>query len=356
MVAALEALVQSESPSADIGATAQCATTLAAIGSALLGAPPERLEVDGRTHLRWQFGARTRVAIVGHFDTVWPLGTAARWPFAVQDGRATGPGTFDMKAGVIQSLYGLALLDDLDGVAVLMTSDEELGSPTSRPLIEDMARGARAALVTEPAGRDGALKTGRKGVSMYTVRCHGMAAHASDPSRGANATIEMARQVLEVEQLGNPALGTTATPTLVSGGTTQNTIPATAWFYTDCRVADVGEQERLHRAMRGLVSSDPRVKVEVTGGPNRPPFPVAVGQPLFDLAAALGHEMGLPSFAGISVAGGSDGNFTAALGVPTLDGLGAVGDHAHGEGEFVSVAAMPERAALLAGLVEELRR
>ena len=162
MVAALEALVQSESPSADIGATAQCATTLAAIGTALLGAPPERVEVDGRTHLRWQFGARTRVAIVGHFDTVWPLGTAARWPFAVQDGRATGPGTFDMKAGVIQSLYGLALLDDLDGVTVLMTSDEELGSPTSRHLIEDLARGARAALwPSRPAGTGRSIRGGR---------------------------------------------------------------------------------------------------------------------------------------------------------------------------------------------------
>ncbi|HEV1997340.1 MAG TPA: M20/M25/M40 family metallo-hydrolase, partial [Candidatus Dormibacteraeota bacterium] len=259
MVASLEDLVRSESPSADLEATARCATTLAAIGSALLGAPPERLEVGGRTHLRWQFGARTEVAIVGHFDTVWPLGTGERWPFSVADGRATGPGTFDMKAGLIQALYGLTLLDDLDGVGVLMTSDEELGSPTSRALIEDMARGARAALVTEPAGRDGAIKTGRKGVSMYTVRCVGVAAHASDPSRGANASVEMARQLLAVERLSNPELGTTATPTLVSGGTTQNTIPVSAWFYTDCRVADVAEQHRLDAAMRELVSSDPRV-------------------------------------------------------------------------------------------------
>ena len=355
MVASLEELVRSESPSADLAATARCATTLAAIGASLLGVPPERIEVEGRTHLRWRFGATTTVAVIGHFDTVWPCGTIDRWPFAVNAGHATGPGTFDMKAGAIQSLYGLAALDDLDGVTLLMTSDEELGSPTSRALIEDTARRARAALVTEPAGRDGALKTGRKGVSMYTVRCHGIAAHASDPSRGANATVELARQVLAVEQLTDRSRGTTVTPTLVSGGVTQNTIPANAWFYTDCRVSDLEEQQRVDRAMHGLVPTDARVTVEVTGGPNRPPFPVSVGQPLFERAAELARGMGLPPLQGIHVAGGSDGNFTAALGVPTLDGLGAVGDLAHGEGEFALVDAMPERAALLAALVDDLR-
>jgi len=354
MLASLEELVRSESPSANLEATARCATTLAAIGAALLGAPPEHLEVEGRTHLRWQFGPQPRVAVIGHFDTVWPLGTLDRWPFAVSDGRATGPGTYDMKAGAIQALYALTMLDDLDGVCLLMTSDEELGSPTSRSLVEEAARGARAALITEPSGRTGALKTGRKGVSMYTVRCLGVAAHASEPSRGANATVEMARQLLQVEKLSNRDLGTTVTPTLVSGGVTQNTIPASAWFYTDCRVADVAEQQRVHRAMGGLVSSDPRVTVAVSGGPNRPPFPVTAGQSLYDRAARLGREMGLPEFAGESVPGGSDGNFTAALGVPTLDGLGAVGDRAHGEGEYVRVDAMPDRAALLAALVEDL--
>jgi glutamate carboxypeptidase len=355
MVASLEELVKSESPSVDLEATASCATTLAAIGAALLGAPPERLVVDGRTHLRWRFGAAARVAVIGHFDTVWPVGTVDRWPFAVNDGRATGPGTFDMKAGAIQALYGLTLLDDLDGVWVLMTSDEELGSPTSRRLIEDTARGTRAALVTEPAARDGALKTGRKGVSMYTVRCAGIAAHASDPSRGANASVEMARQLLHVAQLTDRDRGTTATPTLVSGGVTQNTIPAAAWFYTDCRVEDFDEQQRIDRAMHSLAPADPRVAIEVTGGPNRPPFPVSIGQPLYERAVAIGRDMGLGPFAGVAVAGGSDGNFTAALGVPTLDGLGAVGDLAHGEGEYVVVDAMPERAALLAALVEDVR-
>jgi glutamate carboxypeptidase len=353
MLASLEELVGVESPSADFGATAHCATTLAAMGTALLGTLPERLLVEGRTHLRWAFG-ETRVVVIGHFDTVWQMGTIDRWRFTVSAGRASGPGVLDMKAGVVQSLYGLSRLDSLDGVCLLVTSDEELGSPTSRKLVEDTARGARAALVTEPAAPSGALKTGRKGVSMYEVWLRGIAAHASDPARGANASVELARLLLQVEQLTDLDRGTTVTPTLVSGGVTQNTIPDRAWFYTDCRVVDLEEQERVDRAMRALKPGDARVEVEVGGGPNRPPFPVSAGQSLHRRAARLGEEMGLAPVDGVHVAGGSDGNFTAAIGVPTLDGLGAVGDLAHGEGEYIEVGAMAERAALLASLVEDL--
>jgi glutamate carboxypeptidase len=189
---------------------------------------------------------------------------------------------------------------------------------------------------------------------MYTVGLRGRAAHASNPARGANASIELARQLLEVHALTDLDRGTTVTPTLISAGVTQNTIPERAWFYADCRVADVGEQDRVDEAMRSLRSSDPGVLVEVSGGPNRPPFVADMAQPLYARAVRLGQALGLPPLAGVQVAGGSDGNFTAAVGVPTLDGLGAVGDLAHAEGEFVEVAAMPERAALLAALVEEL--
>lgn len=353
MLASLEELVCVESPSADFAATGQCASTLAAMGTALLGTLPERLEIEGRTHLLWAFG-ETRVTVIGHFDTVWQPGTIDRWPFAVSGSRATGPGVFDMKAGVVQSLYGLSRLDSLDGVCLLLTSDEELGSPTSRQLVQDAVRGARAALVTEPAAPNGALKTGRKGVSMYEVRLRGIAAHASDPARGANASIELARLLLQVEQLTDLDRGTTVTPTLVSGGVSQNTIPDRAWFYSDCRVVDLEEQERVDRAMRALTTSDPRVEIEVSGGPNRPPFPVGAGEALHRRAARLAEEMGLARLEGVHVAGGSDGNFTAAMGVPTLDGLGAVGDLAHGEGEYIEVGAMAERAALLASLVEDL--
>jgi glutamate carboxypeptidase len=353
MLASLEELVRVESPSADFAATSRCATIVAAMGTALLGTPPERLEIEGRTHLRWAFG-ETRVVVIGHFDTVWQIGTIDRWPFAVSGERASGPGVFDMKAGVVQSLYGLSRLDSLDGVCLLVTSDEELGSPTSRRLVQDVARGARAALVAEPAARSGALKIGRKGVSMYEVWLRGIAAHASDPARGANASVELARLLLRVEQLSDRDRGTTVTPTLVSGGVTQNTIPDRAWFYTDCRVVDLEEQERVDRAMRTLKPSDPRIEVEVRGGPNRPPFPVSAGEALHRRAARLGAEIGLTPVEVVHVAGGSDGNFTAAIGVPTLDGLGAVGDLAHGEGEYIEIAAMAERAALLASLVEDL--
>ena len=353
MLVALEQLVGVESPSSDLPATSRCADALSGMGAALLGAPPERIEAAGRTHLRWRFGGPTRVVLIGHFDTVWPLGTLDRWPFMVRDGRATGPGVFDMKAGVVQTLYALAALDDLEGVTVVMTSDEELGSITSRQLVEDSAAGAVAALVTEPAARDGALKIGRKGVSMYTVRLHGVAAHASDPPRGANASLEMARLLLEVERLTDSEKGTTVTPTLVQGGVTQNTIPDRAWFYTDCRVATAAEELRVLESMRSLKTLDPRVSVDVSGGPNRPPFPTSLGQPLYERAVGLGRQMGIAPFGGAHVPGGSDGNFTAAMGVPTLDGLGAVGDLAHGEGEFIVVDALAERAALLAALVEE---
>lgn len=354
MIASLEELVGVESPSANLEATARCANTLATMGTTLLGAAPERVDVDGRTHLRWRFGGPTRVLVVGHFDTVWPLGTLRRWPFQVRDGRASGPGVFDMKAGAVQALFALGALDDLDGVSVLMTSDEELGSITSRELVERSAENAVAALVTEPAARGGAVKTGRKGVSMYTVRLHGVAAHASDPPRGANASVELARLVLQVEGLTDRDRGTSVTPTLLEGGVTQNTIPDRAWFYTDCRVATTAEESRVFDAMQSLATQDPRVSVEVSGGPNRPPFPTSSGEALYERAARLGQEMGLAAFAAAYVPGGSDGNFTAAMGVPTLDGLGAVGDHAHGEGEFIVVAAMAERAALLAALVDEL--
>ncbi|MFN2463141.1 MAG: M20/M25/M40 family metallo-hydrolase [Candidatus Dormibacteria bacterium] len=354
MLAALETLVGVESPSADLAATSLCADAVAAMGAELLGASPERVVASGRVHLRWRFGASTRVLLVGHFDTVWPVGTLARWPFSVQEGRATGPGVFDMKAGVVQSLYAAAALEERAGLTLLLTSDEELGSKTSRHLVESSAMGAAAALITEPAAAGGAVKTGRKGVSMYDVTVHGVAAHASDPARGANASLEAARLMLQVETFGDRAAGTTVTPTLLQGGVTQNTIPDRAWFYTDCRVATAAEEQRVLAAMRGLGAADPRLRVEVSGGPNRPPFPASFGEPLYERLARLAAGMGLVAPGAAFVPGGSDGNFTAAMGVPTLDGLGAVGDLAHGEGEYVVVDAIPERAAMLAAMLEEL--
>ncbi len=347
-------LVGVESPSTDLHATTRAADAVDALFRELLGHPAERLGDGGRVHLRWEGGGPTRVLLVGHVDTVWPLGTSARWPFHVADGTATGPGVFDMKAGLVQGLHALSLLDDLSGVAFVVTTDEETGSGTSRALIEESARGARAALVLEPSAA-GALKSARKGVSMYDVIAHGRAAHAGlEPEKGVNAAIELAHQLLDLESLADPALGTTVTPTVLSGGTTTNTVPAAARAAVDVRVATPDEQSRVDAAIRERRARLPGARVEVLGGPNRPPLPAAASADLLVRARAVAEALGLRPLADVAVGGGSDGNFTAGVGVPTLDGLGAVGDGAHAEGEHVVVAAMAERAALVAGLVQDL--
>jgi glutamate carboxypeptidase len=355
MLDALEALVSVESPSADLAATTACADAVAAFGRQLLGAEPERCVVDGRTHLRWTFGA-PRVLLLGHYDTVWPVGTLARWPFAVLGEQATGPGTFDMKAGIVQGFYALAALDDLDGVAVLLTSDEELGSPTSRGLIEETAQGLSAALVLEPSAA-GALKTGRKGVSNYVVQVVGRAAHAGlEPEKGANALLELAAQVRDVAELARPDLLTTVTPTVATAGTATNVVPASASFEVDVRVATEDEQRRVDDAFHALRPTLEGTSLLITGGPNRPPLPESASAELFARAQALAADLGVGPLGGVTVGGGSDGNFTAGIGVPTLDGLGPVGDGAHAEGEHVLVDAMPGRAALVAALVRDLLR
>ena len=203
MLEALEALVVVESPSSSPEACAACADVVDELGERSLGARAERHVVDGRTHLRWRFGA-PRILLIGHLDTVWPLGTLARWPFAHANELATGPGVLDMKAGVIQLLFALSALDDLDGVAVLLTTDEELGSPTSGALIDETATGLAAALVLEPSAH-GALKTERKGVSVFRLTVTGRAAHAGlAPASGANAAVELAHQLLAVAELERP--------------------------------------------------------------------------------------------------------------------------------------------------------
>lgn len=353
MVDAVEALVRAESPSADVTATATCAAVVAALGADCLGVLPEERIVDGRTHLRWRFG-RPRVVVLGHFDTVWPLGTTVRWPFDCSDGVATGPGIFDMKAGIVQGLFALALRENLDGVTVLLTSDEEVGSPTSRQLVEDTARGAAAVLVLEPSA-DGALKTGRKGISNYRVVVEGRASHAGlDPHKGVNAVGELAAQIPILETMGRPALGTTVTPTVVAGGSAVNVVPARAWCDVDVRTATIAEQHRVHDAIHALAPFRSGAALSVSGGPNRPPLETSASAALFDRARSVAADLHLPPLSGVTVGGASDGNFTAALGVPTLDGLGAVGGGAHAEGEHVLVSTMAERAALVAGLVHDV--
>ncbi len=356
MVAALRTLVEAESPSGDTGALGVCADRVAALGAGMLGAQPERLVVDGRTHLRWRFGGATRVLLLCHYDTVWPLGTLATWPLEIGQGVATGPGTFDMKAGLVQGLFALASLDDLKGVTLLVTADEETGSLTSRELIESEAAGARAALVLEPSrGPAGALKVARKGTGMYEIEVIGRAAHAGlEPEKGVNALIELSHQVLALERLARPELGTTVTATVASAGTTHNTVPAGARFQVDVRALLPEEQRRVDEDLRRLEPRLPGAKLVVHGAPDRPPLPERSSAELFALACKLAAELGLEPLESATVGGGSDGNLTAGIGVHTLDGLGAIGGNPHALGEHVVLAAMPERAALVATLVETL--
>jgi glutamate carboxypeptidase len=352
LLADLRELVECESPSSDLAAVARSAEVVARVGAARLGVEPERIVLDGRTHLRWRLGTGpTRVLLLGHHDTVWPLGSLENRPFSVEGGVLRGPGCFDMKAGVVMAFHAAATLADREGVTILVTGDEELGSPTSRFLIEEEARGAGAALVLEASADGGALKIERKGVSLYEVVVHGRAAHAGlEPELGVNATLELAHQALAVSGFGDPSVGTTVTPTVSRAGTTTNTVPAGGSFAVDVRVRSAAEQDRVDVAMRGLRPVLPGATIEILGGPNRPPLETSASAALFDRA----QRLGLMELTSASVGGASDGNFTAGVGTPTLDGLGAVGGGAHAEDEHVLVDELPRRTALLAALVADL--
>ncbi|MCM2392061.1 M20 family metallopeptidase [Streptomyces albipurpureus] len=370
MIADIERLVRCESPSDDLAAVARSAELVSRIGAGYLGVEAERIVIDGRTHLRWRFGSSPRVLLVGHHDTVWPIGSWGSHPFEVRDGVLRGPGCFDMKAGLVMAFHALAALaarspgatpltpgspHPLDGVTLLITGDEEPGSTTSRELIEQEARQCAAALVLEAAGPAGALKTERKGVSRYEVLVRGRAAHSGlEPERGVNATVEAAHQILAVAALGDAARGTTVTPTRLEAGTTNNTVPASARFDVDVRVWDAAEQHRVHTSMRNLRAVVAGATVEVSGGPNRPPLSATASRDLFERAQRLAQGLGMRPLAQVAVGGASDGNLTAGVGTPTLDGLGAVGGGAHADDEHLLVAELPRRTELLTALVAEL--
>jgi glutamate carboxypeptidase len=254
------------------------------------------------------------------------------------------------------AFHAIAALADKDGVTLLITSDEEIGSPGSRALIEESAAGCAAALVLEASADGGALKTERKGISLYTIRAHGRAAHAGlEPHRGVNATLELARQALAVAALADPARGTTVTPTVFAAGTTSNTVPAAGEFAVDVRTALPAEQDRIDAAMRSLRPWLDGARLEITGGANRPPLPASASAELFARAERIADENGMPPPTSAAVGGGSDGNFTAGIGVPTLDGLGAVGGGAHADDEHVLVDRLADRTALLTALIRDLQ-
>lgn len=360
LLADLQQLVSCESPSGDLAAVKASADLIAAIGTRRLGVAPERIEIDGCSHLRWRFGAGpNRIIVLAHHDTVWPIGSLATHPWSVRDGVLRGPGTVDMKAGLVQALHALAGLlavgTELSGVCLLVTGDEEIGSPTSRALIEDEARGCAACFVLEAAGPGGALKTGRKGTSAYRLEITGRAAHAgAEPEKGINAGVELSHLILAVASMGVPDMGTTVTPTVAGVGTTTNTVPAAAFLDVDVRARTLAEQDRVNRQMAAVQATLPGAVITVSGGPNRSPMEVTSGAALFARAQVLADRYGLGELAQTSVGGASDGNFTAGIGVPTLDGLGAVGGGAHADDEHILLDHLVPRTRLLIALLVDL--
>ncbi|MFI6048894.1 M20 family metallopeptidase [Streptomyces violascens] len=351
MIEDLRTLVEIESPSRDHDALAASAKTVAAVIESRLGGHAVLVESEAGPHVHWSGGGEPKVLILGHHDTVFPLGTLARRPFKVEDGHATGPGVFDMLGGLVQAIHGLAAIEDRTGVEILVTADEEVGSRSSRELIEERALACGAVLVFEGAADGGGLKTGRKGCGTFQVSIAGRASHAGlEPAAGVNALIEAAHQVLDIAALGRPEIGTTVTPTVAAAGTLDNVVPAEATVVVDVRVETAEEKERIEGAFAALTPHLDEARITVEGGVGRPPMPESASAELFAVARRL-----VPGVEGKAVGGGSDGNFTAALGVPTLDGLGAVGGGAHADHEYLVVDAMAERAHLVAGLVKAMQ-
>jgi len=357
VLADLRELVEIESPSLDVAALERSATALAALIERRLGTPAELVPSANGPHVHWRGAGPPRVLVVGHHDTVFPLGTLQARPFSVTDGVVHGPGVFDMKGGIVLAIHAVAALDDRSGVELLWTADEEVGSAESRVLIEDRAQACGAALVLEPSGDGGAIKVGRKGTGGFELVVRGRAAHAGlEPEKGVNALIEAAHQVLAIAEIGRPGEGTTVTPTVAAAGTADNVVPAEARVRVDVRVTNLDEGDRVAAAMAALKPFDEAAELDVGGGMNRPPMEEAATAELYELLMAVADECGLDVPPAISVGGGSDGNFTAALGIPTLDGLGVTGGGAHADHEFAETATMPERVVLLSALIDRLCR
>jgi glutamate carboxypeptidase len=354
---AIETLVRLESPSTDKAAVDRCGEALSGMLRAAGGAVDRLRRSDRGDHVRARFaGSGTPVLLLGHFDTVWPAGTLERMPLRRDGDRLYGPGTFDMKAGIALALTAIAALRDTatphPALTTLWTTDEEIGSESSRAEIEDEARRSRAVLVLEPALPGGALKTARKGCGEFRLTVHGISAHAGlDPGKGASAIHELAAQIADIERLQDLPRGISVNVGVVSGGTRPNVVADEARAVIDARAPSRAAAEAVESALRALQPRRPGTRLTIEGGFERPPMErgpgvIALFSRASRVAASLGRALGEGS-----AGGGSDGNFTAALGVPTLDGLGAVGDGAHAAHEHVEMSSLPWRAALLAGLL-----
>ncbi len=373
IVSTIRDLVEIESPSDNKSAVDRIAEAVAHNFSQLGGELRVHPANDFGNHLQIDFdlpresvgkSASKPVLLLGHYDTVYPLGSLATMPCRVVDNKLTGPGVLDMKSGIALMLHALAGLQEWHckdrnrrlprPVTVLLVSDEEVGSNSSRAITESLAKKAVAVLVLEPSyGRHGAVKTARKGVGEYVVKVTGKASHAGlDFQKGVNAILELARQIEKISSFTDLKKGLTVNVGIVAGGSRTNVVPAEAAARIDVRIASIRDTAGIDKKIRSLRPFNRKCKIEIAGGINRPPMERTAGvAALYSQAVAIARELGW-KLEEAAVGGGSDGNFTAAMGIPTLDGLGGVGDGAHATHEHILISELPRRAALIAGLIE----
>jgi glutamate carboxypeptidase len=355
----VEDLVRLESPSTDKVALDRCGAEIARLLAELGGRVTALMQSEAGDHVRAEFGrGASQILLLGHFDTVWPIGQLARMPVRRDDRRLYGPGAYDMKGGIAIAMLAVRVLTAArrlpsHRIVMLWTTDEEIGSTTSRVLLEAEARQSRAVLVLEPALSGGGVKTARKGIADFRIEAEGIAAHAGvEPERGASAIHELVRQALGLLELHDPGRGLTVNIGRISGGDRSNVVADRATMDVEVRIPSRADAERIAAVITALAPRDSRVRLTVQGGVNRPPMertPKVAG--LFAQAQAVARGLGFDLAEG-ATGGVSDGNFTAALGVPTLDGLGPQGAGAHALDEHVLVESLVCRAALLAGLLE----
>ncbi len=362
IVQTIREFVEIESPRDNKLAADRMGALLAARFQTIGGSARVHRATDFGDNLQVNFPGREKtkpVLLLGHFDTVYPMGTLANMPCDLREGRLYGPGVLDMKSGVALMLYAIEALREWHGglprpVTVFLVSDEEVGSYSSRKITEALARESAAVLVLEPsAGPHGAVKTARKGVGEYTLRVKGVAAHAGlDPTKGHSAIVELARQIAVVAKLNDLRQGLSANPGVIRGGTRTNVIAAEATVEIDVRIKKAKQAAVLDRKLRALRPFDKHCKHTVEGGINRLPMERTEGvAALYKKAQAIAEQIEW-TLDEAAVGGGSDGNFTAGIGIPTLDGLGGVGDGAHAVHEHIVISELPRRALLLAGMIE----
>ncbi len=350
MLAAIEALVKCESPSEDLDACRAVVSLASDIATRVLGTPAQIKEIEGRP-VFWWGSERPKVLVLAHLDTVWPIGSfQPLW--SVEGDVVRGPGVFDMKAGFVQALYALKGIEG--DVALVATTDEEIGSHKSKALIQELSSSADAVLVLE-ASLDGKVKTGRKGTAMFQISIHGKASHAGlEPEKGINATTEIAHVILALSALENPEHGTTVVPTLLRAGTTINTVPDLAVLEIDARSFSQGDLQRVDTAIKNLQPTLAGARIDIAGGLHRPPLEPSATADLYAIAEKVAKDIGMPPLGSAEVGGASDGNFAAAAGARVLDGLGAVGGGAHAANEWVSLSSIEPRSAFLHAFIKEL--